>query len=361
MSNEKPVRIGIVGVGTMGQCAHLRHYAVIPDCEVVALAELREKTGKLVAERYGIPKVYSDHDEMLDKEDIDAIVAIQMFDRHGITLKSLAPRGLPIMIEKPLAISVAVGDDIVKVLDETGTKVMVGYHKRSDPAAEYMKQQVDAFRASGELEEMRYVRVTMPAGDFIENGFRGVIDAGEERPELEKDPPDLDSPEHERGLFGGFVNYYIHQINFVRYLLGENYTVDYGGPNGVVMAGHGEESGVEYALEMCPYMTSVDWQEQALVAFKRGYVKLDLPAPMARNRCGKIEILKDPGVETPEVTVPHLPWDDAMYNQAMNFVRFARGDAPPPCEAHEALEDLKTAQAFIHLLHEKGSHYSTYW
>jgi len=32
------VRIGFVGVGTMGQCAHLKNYAVLPDCEVIGFA-----------------------------------------------------------------------------------------------------------------------------------------------------------------------------------------------------------------------------------------------------------------------------------------------------------------------------------
>ena len=49
------VRIGFVGVGGMGQCAHLRNYVSVPDCEVVALAEVRPGLGKRVAEKYGIP------------------------------------------------------------------------------------------------------------------------------------------------------------------------------------------------------------------------------------------------------------------------------------------------------------------
>lgn len=53
MSGETrdPVRIGFVGTGSMGQCAHLRNYALIPACEVVAIAELREQTGKHIDSR----------------------------------------------------------------------------------------------------------------------------------------------------------------------------------------------------------------------------------------------------------------------------------------------------------------------
>ena len=48
MSDEK-LKIGFVGVGAMGQCAHLRNYVTIPDCEVVAIAELREDIRELIA------------------------------------------------------------------------------------------------------------------------------------------------------------------------------------------------------------------------------------------------------------------------------------------------------------------------
>ena len=51
---SQKVRIGFVGVGGMGQCAHLRNYVTVPECEVVALAELRPKLREAVAHKYGV-------------------------------------------------------------------------------------------------------------------------------------------------------------------------------------------------------------------------------------------------------------------------------------------------------------------
>jgi len=90
------IRIGFVGVGGMGQCAHLKNYATLPDCEVVALAEVRENLGQKVAARYGIPHVYTSHTEMLEKEDLDGIVASQPFNRHGILLPELFKANIPV-------------------------------------------------------------------------------------------------------------------------------------------------------------------------------------------------------------------------------------------------------------------------
>ena len=73
--SDKKVKIGFVGVGGMGQCAHLRNYVTFTnDCQVTAIAEIKEKQGKLVAERYGVPKVYTDHNEMLDNEELDGFL-----------------------------------------------------------------------------------------------------------------------------------------------------------------------------------------------------------------------------------------------------------------------------------------------
>jgi predicted dehydrogenase len=347
---ERNVRIGFVGVGNMGQCAHLRNYVTVPGCEVAAIAELREKTARRVAERYGIPKVYRTHEEMLAHERLDGVVAPQPFTRHGVILPELLRAGLPVFSEKPIAASVEAGERVVRAAREGGAWHMVGYHKRSDPATIWARAEIERLRASGEIGRLTYVRITMPAGDWIAGGFTDLIRGDDPPPELDFDPPAADMDEATFKAYVGFVNYYIHQINLMRHLLGESYSVTYADPKGVVLAGK-SQSGVPCVLEMSPYRTTVDWQESALVAFERGYVKLDLPAPLATHRPGGVEVLRDPGDGvTPEVVRPQLPWVHAMRQQAMNFVRAVRGEAPPPCEGEEALEDLKVAREYMRLL-----------
>lgn len=344
---ERP-RIGFVGVGGMGQCAHLRNYASLPDCEVTALAELRPELGKRVAQRYGVPKVYRDAEEMLDSERLDAIVASQPFTRHGVLVPELLKAGVPIFTEKPLAGSVEVGQRILDALQASGTWHMVGYHKRSDPATMFAKAEIERLKATGELGRMTYVRIIMPAGDWVAAGFTDLIGSDEPMPPIEWDPApsDMDSETYER--YSAFVNYYIHQVNLLRHLLGEPYSVTYADPSGVMLAAT-SASGVCGVIEMSPYTTTIDWQESALVAFEHGYVKLTLPAPLASNRPGAVELLRDPGGKTPETIVPMLPWVHAMRQQAINFVRAVKGEGPPMCEAAEALEDLLVAREYIRL------------
>ena len=343
------VRIGFVGVGNMGQAAHLKNYVTLPDCKVVAIAELREGLARRVAGRYGVERVYSSHEQMLAAEELDGIVASQQFTRHGVIVPQLLKARVPVFIEKPLAASIECGENIVQAVQESGTWLMVGYHKRSDPATIRAKAEIGRLKKSGELGRLRYVRILMPPGDWVQNGFADTIRSDEPAPDLGWDPPASDMDESTNQAYVGFVNYYIHQVNLMRYLMGESYRPTYADPSGVLLAVQ-SESGVAGVIEMSPYSTTLDWQESALVAFEHGYVRLDLPAPLAANRPGTVEIFLDPGDDaTPQKVIPQLPPVHAMKQQAMNFLSAIRGQAEPPCQAQEALEDLNVAREYIRL------------
>lgn len=337
----------------MGQCAHLRNYVTIPDCEVVAIAEIRTDLGRRVAEHYGVPRVYENHIQMLESEKLDGIVASQPFNRHGVLLPDLYSAGVPVFTEKPLAASVATGEMIVRALARNGSWHMVGYHKRSDPAGMFAKAEIDRLKRTGELGRLRYVRLLMPAGDWVANGFTGLIAGDEPLPPLDVDPPASDMDEQTYGEYMAFVNYYIHQVNLLRYFLGEPYRVTHADPSGVLFVAE-SESGVPGIIEMSPYQTTLDWQESALIAFERGWITVELPAPMALNRPGTVEMYKDPGDGVvPSKTSPQLPWVHAMRQQAINFVGAIQGKNQPPCAAAEALEDLRVARDYIRLLRGK--------
>jgi predicted dehydrogenase len=337
---EKALRIGFIGAGTMGQCAHLRNYAITPGCSVVALAELRPKLAASVAKRYGIDAVYSGHSEMLAREKLDAIVSIQPFQLHGRLLPLLLETGLPVLIEKPLARSVEAGERIM--LSPGSERLFIGYHKRSDPATLWALKQIADWQSSGAVGAMRYVRVTMPPGDWSAEGFSQCIRSDEPYPPLEFDPPDSEA-------FDSFVNYYIHQVNLIRLLLGESYRVIFADPSGRVLVGQ-SIGGMTCVLEMAPYQTTIDWQEQALVTFDRGWIKLELPAPLAIDQPGRVTVFEDRGggIE-PRRFSPILPPVHAMRRQAEQFVAAARRQKTTLCTASEALDDLRLARQYLDL------------
>jgi predicted dehydrogenase len=349
MSETKKIRIGFVGVGGMGQGAHLRNYVMVPDCEVVALAEVKPELSQKVASKWGVPKVYKSHEEMLAKEQLDGIVASQPFTRHGTLVPELLKYGKPVLTEKPIAGSVEQGEKIVTAAKAAKTWMMIGYHKRSDPATMYAKAEIDRLKQTGELGKLTYIRILMPAGDWVGNGFNQNIWSKEQAPGLQSDPAasDMDKPTND--AYTAFVNYYIHQVNLMRHLLGETWQVTYADKAGVLLAGN-SASGVTCSIEMSPYQTTIDWQESALVCFERGWVQIELPCPLAFTRPGKVTIFRDPNKDTtPKTEIPQLPWVHAMWQQATNFVAAVAGKRPTMCPAEDALEDIKLAREYIKL------------
>lgn len=346
----KKARIGFVGVGQMGQCAHLRNFAAIEDCEVVAISEIVPGLGEKVAARYGVPRIYSDPSEMISSEQLDGIVAIQPFTRHGILLPDLLKIGKPLLIEKPLAGGIEAGEKLLRAVEENNTWLMVGYHKRSDPAVLWAMEKIEELKATGELGPMRYVRITIPPGDWTANGASDMIRVASDPLKLDSDPRPAEMDDETWQAHTTFVNFYIHQVNLLRHLFGELYKVTFADRSGRLLVAE-SGSGITGAIEMSPYTSTRAWDERALVGFEKGYLKIFLPAPLARNRPGQVVFYSDPSRgRAPVKEEPTLPWIDAMRSQAQNFVDAVLGRARPRCEAPEALEDLRVARDYIRLM-----------
>ena len=327
----------------MGQLAHIRSYASLRDeCELVALAEPRPRTAELVAERYGIPRVYRDHRELLASEALDAIVAVQRYTSHAALLPELYPSVPFLFTEKPLAAYAAGGDRLARQAREAGCVHMLGYHRRSDPATREAKRTIDDWKADGELGALRYVRLCYAAGDWIASAHRMLIDAGEEplSVPVEDAPPDLAADDEARWAMVNGADKLVHPLNLLRHLIGEHYGLVFVHVSGRLLAFE-SESGVPATIEVTPYRVSIGFEEEVLVAFERGYVRLR-PAPaLALHRSGTVELYRDPGRgRAPERITPQLPSIDPMRAQASDFLRVCRGEVPPPTDASEAAEDL---------------------
>lgn len=374
---KKKVRIGFVGVGGMGQCAHLRNYATLPDCEVVAIAEIQKDMAAKVAARYGIGKIYNDYKEMLSKEKLDGIVASQPFTRHGQIVPDLLEAGIPVFTEKPIAGSLEVGRKIVDAVRKNGTWMMIGYHKRSDPATMYAKAEIDRLKKTGELGKLKYVRITLAGNDWMNNGFFDIIRSNDPIPDLKHDDPAEDMNKEQYRRYISFVNYYIHHVNLMRHLLGDSYEVKFVSGSEAMFA-VSSKSGVDGVVEMTPYGGRLEWDETSLVCFEHGYVRLDTPCPLSINRPGSVELFRDAELQQKKTTVPRqwweaqeftgfadtepakgniaqkivpsLPWIHAMRQQAMNFLSAISGEIRPLCDAEEALEDLQVARQYLKLV-----------
>jgi predicted dehydrogenase len=241
-----------------------------------------------------------------------------------------------VFTEKPLALGAETGERLARLAEEAGCVHMLGYHRRSDPATRRAKSIVEEWSTSGEAGPLRYVRICYPDGDWVANARAALVDGGDEPPEraaAEQPPPEFADDEAAWALWSG-ANDLVHPLNLLRHFVGE-YRPLFVHRSGRLYAFE-SATGVPATIEVDPYRVTVGLEEEVLVAFERGYVRLR-PAPsLAVNRPGSVEVYLDP-----ERLLPQLPWIDPMRAQAEDFLRVCRGEAPPPTGAAEGAEDLK--------------------
>jgi len=336
----------------MGQKAHLDNFVTLPNCEVVALAEGREKTARMVAQRYNIPRIYPHHRAMLSEENLDAVVAILPYTLHQAVLPDILRAKKHLLTEKPICVQPQTARDLANLAQENQVIYQVGYMKRFTPAVVAARSECQAWKQHSQAGPLTYLRASMPPGDWIFRMDPPII-AEEPWPVYENEDPEGLPKElsQEIGeIYNAFVNYYIHQVNLIRFLLGEDYEVTYADPSGAMLAGR-SQSGTAVVLEMKGYGLRNDWEETYRMVFDKGKIDLCVPAPMARQHPGQVEIYKAfDDLATPLFERPSLPADWCFKMQAHSFVQCVKEGKPNLSPASDAVKDLEVALQYARLL-----------
>ena len=114
------VRIGIVG-SKFAADFHADSYSRDEHAEVVAVAAIDNL--EAISSKWNIPDTYEDYNEMMRRDDIDLVsVCVPNFLHHDVSIAA-ARSGKHILCEKPLATTVADGEEILAVVEECGVKL----------------------------------------------------------------------------------------------------------------------------------------------------------------------------------------------------------------------------------------------
>lgn len=156
LSGRQPVRIGIAG---------LSHSHVVPllrnldrqDIEVVGIAESDTALSDRFAKRFGIDKgiIFQSLIEMLEKTQPEGVVTFTSIFDHLKVVEACAPRGIHVMVEKPLAVSSRHARKMEKLSKEHGVLVLTNYETTWYPSNHEGYQMI----SGGELGELRKILV----------------------------------------------------------------------------------------------------------------------------------------------------------------------------------------------------------
>ena len=133
-------RLAVIGVGQIGKL-HAETLYKMKDLTFVAIADVDEKH-RPMAQAMGV-NFYTDYQEMIGKEKIDGVVVAVPNDLHLPVGKTCAEKGLHLLVEKPIAGTLAEADALCAAAKKNGVHLMVGHHRRHNP---YINALRDAVR-----------------------------------------------------------------------------------------------------------------------------------------------------------------------------------------------------------------------
>lgn len=146
------IRIAIAGTGGMAQ-GHARRFQELSGCRVTACCDIQPDRAEQFAKTHGIPKGYTDLDEMLAAESLDAISIVASDRAHAPIALAAIRRGLHVMCEKPLADSLANARRMAQAAREKGVLTAVNFSYRNPAATQKAAQIV----RSGRLGRIMHV------------------------------------------------------------------------------------------------------------------------------------------------------------------------------------------------------------
>jgi predicted dehydrogenase len=128
--SQNRTRIAVVGVGHLGR-NHARILAALPDVELVGVVDSRPEQAHAIAEATGTT-AYTDYRELIDK--VDAVSVAVPTRQHREVAGAFLERGIPAMVEKPLASTLAEAEELVALAEASGVPLAVGHIERFNPA-----------------------------------------------------------------------------------------------------------------------------------------------------------------------------------------------------------------------------------
>lgn len=154
-SEHRPIRIGLIGAGQRGQ-QHLENYQGVAGAEILAVADINEALAQSVAARFKIPHVYTDYQDLLQRDDLEAVDICLHNNLHRPASVAAMEAGKHVYCEKPMAGSYADARIMYDTAQALGRKLAIQLFTLFKPETRAAKLLID----DGYLGELYHARST---------------------------------------------------------------------------------------------------------------------------------------------------------------------------------------------------------
>lgn len=136
------VRVAVIGLG-MGK-SHLKNYKANANVEIAAVCDMNKELADTIAKEYGVANIYTDANEMLAKEKLDAVSVVTPNKFHSPLTLAAVDKGLHVLCEKPMAMNTAEAVEMKMAADKKGVNLMINFSYRFSAMSYALKKTIDS-------------------------------------------------------------------------------------------------------------------------------------------------------------------------------------------------------------------------
>jgi predicted dehydrogenase len=154
-----PIRVAIVGCGRISGL-HQMGYVGREDAKIVAVCDTNKTLAKKKAKEWGVSKVYSDYQQVLEDKEVDAVELLTPHHLHCPMTVQAAQARKHISVQKPMALSAAEAEEMINAANKAGVILRVYETFAYYAPAVRAREMIEA----GEIGEVRAVRMHVNTG-----------------------------------------------------------------------------------------------------------------------------------------------------------------------------------------------------
>jgi len=311
------INIGIAGLGRIGKI-HLKNLSRnFPEVNVLGVMDVFDESKK-IAKKFNVSNFVKTFDELLAIEGLNAVAICSPTNTHAEYVEKAAKAGKHIFCEKPLDLSLARLVEVLKVVRESGVKLMLGFNRRFDPEFRRIRELVVA----GAIGDPQVVKITSR-------------DPG---------PPPVEYIKVSGGLF---LDMTIHDFDMARYISGKKVKEVFARGAVLVDQAIGEAGDIDTAVITLVFeddtMAVIDNSRQAVYGYdqrlevfgNKGMARADNKFPNTH------ELYTDKGILGDLPLYFFLERYDESYNQEIKeFVEALSSGKDMPCSGEDGLMSL---------------------
>jgi len=156
MSNQKVIRVGVIGAGRIGKI-HAENLATrIPGVVVSAIADINQQAAQALAEKLHVVNALSDYRKIIEDKNIDAVAVCSSTDTHADLIIAAANAGKHVFCEKPVDHSLDRIDKAINAVSKAGVQCQIGFNRRFDPNFKKLHDLVQ----TGKIGDLHILRIT---------------------------------------------------------------------------------------------------------------------------------------------------------------------------------------------------------